>query len=101
MAGPIKPSEVSAKKTTLIPEKVFEVFNEMIAEVWDGHSSTVIQKQASARIASALGITVPEVYAEHYLDIEESYRDAGWSVKYDKPGYCETYEAFFVFSKKK
>lgn len=28
-----------------------------------------------------------------WLDLEDIYRDEGWTVEYDSPGYNETYEA--------
>jgi hypothetical protein len=31
------------------------------------------------------------------LDIEDTYREAGWKVEYDKPAYCENYPANFTF----
>jgi hypothetical protein len=98
MVGPIKPSEVRALKTESIPEKVFEVFNALIAAAWDGRSATVRQDQALTRIAMALDVDTSQVFARHLLDIEESYRAAGWDVHYDKPGYNETYEATFRFT---
>lgn len=39
------------------------------------------------------------IFDKHWLDIEDTYRKAGWNVEYDKPGYCENYDAYFVFSK--
>ena len=42
-----------------------------------------------------------ELFDNHYLDIEPAYRNAGWKVEFDKPGYNETYDSYFVFSKKK
>jgi hypothetical protein len=32
------------------------------------------------------------------LDIEPIYREAGWIVEYDKPAYCENYDANFTFT---
>ena len=41
-----------------------------------------------------------KVFKNKWLDVEEVYRKAGWKVEYDKPGYCEDYEAYFVFEKR-
>jgi hypothetical protein len=41
------------------------------------------------------------VFDKGWLDVESIFRAEGWKVKYDKPAYCETYKAFFVFSRKK
>ena len=32
--------------------------------------------------------------------IEPLYREKGWNVEYDKPGYNEFYKARFIFKKK-
>lgn len=102
MSGPLKPSEVQKKKNSTIPEVVFKVFNALIVENWSesSQSATVTQDEAVTRISKALKITRQEAFNKHYLDVEDAYSKAGWDVNYDKPGYCETYEAYFVFSKK-
>lgn len=41
-----------------------------------------------------------EVFKKGWLNVEYLFRAAGWEVQYDKPGYNETYEAYFTFSKK-
>jgi hypothetical protein len=40
------------------------------------------------------------MFNKHWFDIEDIYRKAGWAVEFDKPGYNESYESFFVFKKK-
>lgn len=96
---PISPKDVVNKKREALPEKVLEAFNELIARNWDDYSSVVLQKEVANLIASKLDITTSEVYSNHYLDVEDIYRKAGWIVEYDKPAYCETYEASFTFTK--
>ncbi len=99
-AKPITPSEVNKKKVELLPDAVLEAFNELIAENWDGVSSTVLQKTVVERIVSK-GYSSDQVFDNHWLDVEDVYRGAGWKVEYDKPGYCESYDAYFVFRKKR
>lgn len=98
---PITPDEVVNKKKKLVPDYVIECFNAAIAKNWDGHSSTVFQDAIVSAICLAGDINRRVVFDQHYLDIEPIYADAGWKVEYDKPGYCETYEAKFIFTKKK
>jgi hypothetical protein len=99
MAGPIKPSDMVALKTKTIPEEVFQVFNEAIVAAWDGRGATLMQNRMVAAIVDRLGVCRSEVFDLHLLDVEESYRAAGWNVEYDKPGYNETYEASFRFTR--
>jgi len=46
------------------------------------------------------GLTRQGMYDKGWMDVEDAYRKAGWDVDFDKPGYNETYEANFTFSKK-
>lgn len=102
MSKPITPDEVLSKKKVIIPPEVFDAFNELIAENWDGIDATVLLKEVSDLIVSKLKLTDDTIiYKKKYLDIEELYREAGWDVKYDQPAYNETFKATFIFSKKK
>lgn len=92
---PITPDEVDEGKH--IPAEVIEAFNELIAE-GSGH---VKQKDAVARIVQKMGLDSNVVYQRGWLNVEGAYRKAGWKVDYDKPGYNETYDAFFVFTRRR
>jgi hypothetical protein len=100
MTKPIKPSEVLVLKKALLPPEVIEVFNELIAENFSGGSSEFTQKEACLRLATKLNISEADIYRLKFLDVEGIYRKEGWKVVYDKPGYNETYNATFTFSKK-
>jgi len=102
MPGPIKPKEVQKAKNKDIPERVFKVFNQLIKKTWDGSRATVMQSEAAKLVATALDIDESEVYERHLLDVEASYREAGWQVVYDKPCYYggDNYEPHFVFRKR-
>lgn len=107
MSGkPIRPSEVSKLKQKAVPPEVFDAFNEMIAENWDGSSANFTQKDVVAKIVAMVPkvggerVSVSTIYDRHWLDVEGHYRKAGWVVDYDKPGYNEIYEANFTFSKR-
>jgi hypothetical protein len=100
---PISPDEVVGKKTQLIPDYVFEAFNEMIAKNWNGSSATIKITEAIAGVLSHApqGVTKELLFDNNYLDIEHSYQEVGWKVEFDKPGYNETYEAKYRFYKKR
>lgn len=93
---PIKPNQV--KLARKIPEKVLEVVNEFIVKKFDGYSATLLQKDIVAELVKR-GMNRDEIFDNHWLDFEDSYRKAGWEVVYDKPAYCETYDAYFLFKK--
>lgn len=96
MTRPITPDE--ADRGPDIPAEVFEAFNELIRL----NRSRVLQSEVVERILAKMpGVTEEQVYANHWLDVEAAYRAAGWAVRYDKPGYCETYPAHYVFIRKR
>jgi hypothetical protein len=96
----IKPSEViEYKKEKVIPEYVFDAFNFLIAKNFSSKSSRFTQDWVVSEILkrSPEGVTREYLFDNHFLDIEDIYRDAGWCVEYDKPAYCESYSATFEF----
>ena len=97
MSTPIRPSDVAAPKEATFPPEVIEVFNDLIAKNYSGGSATVRQKDAVAEIETRMGVDKRRIFAEGWLNVEEVYRAQGWKVEYDKPGYNESYDAFFVF----
>lgn len=94
---PITPSEVIRGKRASIPDVVFEVFNELIAKKFDGISA-VIGEDEVVQMLVKKGLKEGEIYGNHWLDVEDNYRSAGWKVEYDKPGFNEEHEATFEFS---
>jgi hypothetical protein len=91
---PIGPEEVVSRKIEEIPGHVLAIWNQMITDAWNGHSSTIMQKTAIKRLGGT-GLDMA------WLNIEDAYRKVGWEVVYDKPGYNESYEPSFTFRKKK
>jgi hypothetical protein len=91
-------------KSTQIPEDVIVAWNEVIAEHYSEGASKFTQDVIIKRIidkmkaTGARGIDRSEVFAKHWLDVEDLYRANGWKVDYDKPGYNETYESHFTFT---
>ena len=95
----LSPGEVLKARKVMIPDIVFEIFNELITEKFNGSYAYVGQDAVIDRIVKA-GHSRDTIFEKHWLDIEDIYREQGWNVSYDKPGYCESYEPTFEFSKK-
>lgn len=87
-------------------DETIEAFNELIQEKWDGKQAKITQDEAVVRILDKY--TYPndeafrnkkrdEILHKHQLDVENIYREKGFIVEYDKPGWNETYDAFFIF----
>lgn len=105
MIEPLKPEDVPGYKKTIFPDFVLESFNELIAKNWNNGRAMVLQKD----VVNLMSLKMPgesysdnknKIYAEGWLNVEDIYREAGWKVTYNKPGYNESYEASFEFKVK-
>ena len=93
---PISPDEIPSAKAVVIPPEVFDVVNELLAVKYVGGGAVIKQREIVEAIETKLGTCDIQ-----WLNFEEVYRQAGWRVKYDKPGYCDNpYDAFFEFRRK-
>ncbi len=94
----ITPAQAAELKMSRIPEKVFEAFNEAIADDLSEGYATVIQEDVITRILAKMpDIKRQQIFDNGWLDVEPFYRKKGWKVEYDKPGYNESYGAFWDF----
>lgn len=99
MIEPISPNDV--KKS--IPDFIIETVNKLIVEKWDGNKAIILQDdimdKVSSNDADSDKPSRREIFDKGWLDFEPLYREKGWSVEYDKPGYNEFYKARFIFKK--
>ena len=93
----IKPSEVAKQKSKFIPETVFSVVNDLIAKNYTSGRAQITQDEIIADICALENCDRSFVFEKGWLNFEEVYEAEGWKVEYDKPGYNETYGAYFVF----
>lgn len=103
---PISPQEAFTSMVDYLPDYVIEATNQLIKEKYVGAQFTIKQEELVNKIIECAAkldivITSHEIYNKHYLDIENVYIKEGWSVEYDKPGYNESYSAFYKFKPKK
>ena len=98
---PISPADIAKKKIEVIPPLVIEVFNELLAKKFTAGSAKILQDDVIAAIISRKSITRAEIFEQGWLNVEEIYRAQGWRVEYDKPGYNESYKAYFTFEVEK
>jgi hypothetical protein len=104
---PIGPDDIPNQKLRDLPDAVIGAWNRVIARKYTGTPITIRQSEIIEEILSALNdgreqvlTTEDDVFKFGYLDVEELYRAAGWSVEYDKPAYNESYEPTFEFSRR-
>ena len=104
---PITVEEIDSLFKKSIPNVVIDAFNTLILK----HYST-ITKSSVVKQEEVMEIVCgdeeekfkrSEVFNNHWLDIEDIFREAGWIVEYHKPIYIagENYEPYFEFSRPK
>lgn len=95
---PITPAKAIEAKSQAIPPEVFQVFDELIVRNLDlDGQAKVDQDEAVTMISNKLKIHRAAVFANKWMDVEEAYRQAGWTVEYDKPAYYEDFSAYYMF----
>ncbi len=93
---PISPEQAKREKLESIPDEVIKVVNDLIVSNFkDGHA-TVYLREVYQKLKDQ-GFRTENI--KKWLDFEDLYRKMGWKVEYDQPGYNESYDAHFKFSK--
>lgn len=88
-------------KTATAPDYVIEAVNKLLCAKVKGGFASIKQNEIIDEILKARpDLTRQSLYDNRDLDFEDVYRNAGWDVNYDKPGYNETYAAFFTFTRR-
>lgn len=94
---PLKASDIAKAKKKVIPDAVIESFNEVIAKRFSDGYARVDQEEV-VKLIVGKGIEREELFENYWLDVEPIFERAGWTVEYDKPGYNESYGAYFIFT---
>jgi len=97
MTEPIRPDEVEEEKLKIIPDEAIETINSLIAQDWDGRSATITHTSLIKLLKHKMG----NRFHYDWLKFESIYRKAGWRVVRDSPGYNESYETNWIFTKEK
>ena len=99
MVKPIKPEEVDTQQS--FPDGVLESFNELIVKNMRNGVSEFLVNDVIEMIASKMRCQRNIVTNNRWTEVESVYREAGWVVTRDNPGWDENYPAKFVFKKRK
>lgn len=96
----ITPTAAEQRRQRSIPGVVVLVVNDLIVESLRGGQAVVKQEDILARLEAQSHLKRGEALSKGWLDFEEIYQTAGWDVSYDKPGFNESYEPSFTFTKR-
>lgn len=100
MSKPITPEEAIEAKPFEIPPEVFNAFNHLIVKNLRNGEARFTVDEAAKAVRDA-GINVAEAFREKWFDVEDSYRSAGWNVRFDKSGYNEPGPDYYIFRKQR
>jgi hypothetical protein len=96
---PVTPDEVWDVRLQQMPNTVILAINHLIAENMQGNISVFTAEDVIAEIVAAGDIHRNEIFQRGYLNFEQIYRQVGWKVETDRPGYNETYSTVYTFEK--
>lgn len=99
---PVSPTDIVKNLEFIIPPVVIEAVNNLLIKKFRGDGRVILlQKDIVAEIKRLDSTMTSEaLFENHWMDFEDVYRKNGWKVTYDKPAYCESYEANFTFESK-
>lgn len=98
---PISPSEIIENLDKIIPPVVIEAVNNLLSKWFRGGQLIIMQVDIVNEIKRLDNtITNKEIFDNKWLNFEVLYKQNGWSVIYDKPGYNENYAERFIFKMK-
>lgn len=97
----ITPAEVrSHEEFRDIPSWVLEAFNELLKEQSHKAVIQILQTEAMKRVLEKCPsetMTSGKIYAERWMDVEDTYRRAGWVVTYCKQPYNSQDANYYEF----
>ena len=98
------PAEVRAQKINFIPPEIIEAINELLAQRWNGRSAsfglTELKQNVGHKFRTNGSPNLGKQYADGWLDFEPIFEDKGWKVTWDSPGYNESGETRWEFTKR-
>lgn len=104
---PLTPDEVQTLHHKNIPSEVIEAINELLVLKYRRPllDIRITQREiidaAQIKFQSMIKRSTNEIFENGWMDFEPVFRNNGWDVSYDRPGWNESYEAFYLFSRKK
>lgn len=93
---PITPEEVAELQKIPIPPEVIKTFNRLLGEKAVRGHATLYMAEIQQSLSNE-GVDYGKIFRNGWDELENMYRKAGWSVRYDRPGYNESYKSFYVF----
>jgi hypothetical protein len=101
LVKPFTPAEAQASQSNRIPDVVITAVNQLLAEKYTNYVIRFTQPELEQKL-STLGVSktaISLMYENHQFDFESAFRQFGWIVEYDRPGYNESYAPSYTFKR--
>lgn len=96
---PIRPQDVASLKAVVIPSFVIDAFNKEITAQYSYGTARILLKNIKPKIIQQCQAhNVP--FDDAFMDVEPVFENVGWTVKYEKPGYSEFFDSYYIFTQK-
>lgn len=104
MTKALTPQEAILRFKNEVPEAVLECWNSLIVSnlrVSGGWATSEFTlDELAAKITETTNVNRSEAVDKGWLSLEDLFRDKGWKVEKDSPGYNESYSTKFTFRAK-
>lgn len=98
---PVRPEDVFKQEEHTIHPSMIRAINLFLTR-FDGKQAIItVEELIDKFLEFESKWTRDMIWKKKQLDFEGLYKDSGWDVIYDKPGYEETYKPFYLFKLKK
>lgn len=102
MTNPLSPTDVIKGVASAAHPDTIEVVNTRLMRSASVNGTSVSARVYQSDVVIALvdrGHVREAIFSDGMLDFEASFRAAGWTVVYNKSGYNETSDSYWLFSR--
>ncbi len=101
---PLTPKQVREMHQKNIPEEIIFAVNRLLVKGGSEPPIRIVIEQnevieEATAIMKSNGKTIErnDFFKNHWLDFEPIFREAGWKVTFKKPGFNESFPAYWTF----
>lgn len=103
---PITPTEAEYKRIEKIDPEIIQAVNELIVEnLVDGESTfkqeEIIERYFKIKKKPKTTKSRGDLFDRNQFTFKKIFEEAGWSVKFERPDYTESFPSYYTFEKKK
>ena len=101
---PLTPKQVQEMHQKTIPEEIIFAVNRLLVKGGSEppiriviEQNEVIEEATAIMKSNGKTIERDDFFKNHWLDFEPIFKEAGWKVTFKKPGYNESFPAYWTF----